>query len=287
MICVAISNEVIISFVPTTFFCEIYKDLMAFTMTLEKLNNQIDSTSDNKTDPQWNSIKYTKSSHVTINYQLAENNHCLINDTLGAEQNSIKILRTHLLSRMRANRWRTVMITSAQPGEGKTVTAINLAFAMAREYHQTIALVDCDMRKPSIAKYLGINNTSGIADYLLNEKPLNEIMVWPGVEKLILIAGNKAIPDSSEIIGSLKMKTMVAEMKYRYHDRYIIFDLPPLLSVPDPLVFMPLVDCVLLIVEAGGTSTRDIQKAQSLIPPEKLLGLVLNKDDSPQKEYYY
>lgn len=237
-------------------------------------------------DTQWTSLTYTESSHIEIDYQQAENNHCLITDAAGPELNCIKILRTHLLNKMRANGWRTVMITSVQPGEGKSVTAINLAFTMAWEYQQTIALVDCDMRKPSVGKYLGITNKPGIADYLLHDKPLNEIMLWPGVEKLVLIAGSQSHPEPSEILGSPKMKALVAEMKNRYQDRYILFDLPPLLSVPDPIVFMPLVDCVLFIVEAGRTSVRDIQKAQSLIPPEKLLGVVLNKDESPNNSYY-
>ena len=233
------------------------------------------------------SPEYTESTHIEIDYDVAKKNHCLISKESGIERDSIKILRTHLLNHTRANGWRTVMVTSVQPGEGKTVTAINLAFAMAQEHQQTVVLVDCDLRRPSIARYLGIKKSPGLAEYFLHDKPLNEIIRWPGVEKLTMIAGSRKIADPTEIIGSQKMGALVAELKNRYRDRYAFFDLPPLLSNADPIAFMPHVDCVILVVEAGRTTIREIRKAQSMIPPEKLLGFVLNKDNMPGSKYYY
>jgi non-specific protein-tyrosine kinase len=158
---------------------------------------------------------------------------------------------------------------------------------MAREYKQTVVLVDCDFRKPSIASYLGLKKVPGLAEYFFHDKPLNEIILWPGIAKLTMIAGSRQIADATEIMGSDKMGALVEELKNRYPERYTFFDLPPLLSNADPIAFMSHVDCVILVVEAGRTTAREIKKAQSLVPPDKLLGFILNKDTSTTKKYYY
>lgn len=227
---------------------------------------------------EWSPPDYGQSSRVRVDYQRADACHCLLTDTMAGEMlNNIKILRTRLLNLARTRGWRTILITSARPGEGKTVTAINLAFALAKEHRQTVVLVDGDLRNPCIADYLGFSVKNGLADYFLKKIPLSEIMVWPGVEKLVIVPGGRPIPDSAELIGSPEMQELVREMKERYQDRYILFDFPPLLNVADTLAFLPNVDCVLMVVEAGKTSSAEILQAKNLIPEEKLLGFVLNK----------
>lgn len=235
---------------------------------------------------EWRSPVYDTSQRVEIDYRQAAANHCLLTDRGNPATARIEMLRTHLLNQTRTRGWQTVMVTSAQPGEGKTMTAINLAFSMAREYQQTVALVDGDLRRPSIARYLGIQSRPGLAGYFLDDMPLHEVLLWPGIEKLTLIAGDRVVPNSAEVVGSPRMKKLVEEMRDRYKDRYIIYDVPPLLAVADAIAFIGHVDCVLMVVEAGRTTIQDIRKAQALIPEEKLLGMVLNKDTSPCHDYY-
>ncbi|PIE73888.1 MAG: tyrosine protein kinase [Deltaproteobacteria bacterium] len=242
-------------------------------------------TKENTSTDTWQAPVYKQTRAVTIDTSVAKANHCLVTTENKEAVAGMEVLRSHLLNHTRTNGWRTVMITSAQPGEGKTLTAINLALTMAREYQQTVVLVDADLRKPSVAQYLGIGPQPGLADYFLGDTPLQDIMLWPGVEKLTMIAGDKAVPNAAEIMGSPKMKELVLELKDRYQDRYALFDLPPLLALADPISFIDHVDCVLLVVEAGQTSSRDIKKAQSLIPDDKLLGLVLNRDTAPRQPY--
>lgn len=227
---------------------------------------------------EWSAPVYGQSSRVRIDYQRAADCHLILTDNMAGDKlNSIKILRTRLLNLAREKGWRTILITSTHPGEGKTVTAINLAFALAREHQQTVVLVDGDLRNPCIADYLGFSVQHGLADYFQKEVSLNEIMVWPGVEKLVIVPGGRPIADSAELIGSPEMQELVREMKDRYQDRYILFDFPPLLNVADTLAFLPHVDCVLMVVESGRTSPAEILQAKSWIPEEKLLGFVLNK----------
>ena len=179
------------------------------------------------------------------------------------------------------------MITSVQAGEGKTLTAINLAVTFAKEYDQTVLLVDCDLRRQKVHQYLNFSSEKGIVDYLMNGHPLNDLIVWPNIEKLTLISGGKTIANSAELLGSPKMKALVQEIKSRYDDRCVIFDTPPILGWADAIAFAPLVDCILMVVEEGRTSIKDVNKALEMIPKEKFLGFVLNRRKSPLNKYYY
>ena len=198
-----------------------------------------------------------------------------------------KVLRTSIQQRMKENGWNTIMITSVQSGEGKTLTCINLAVSFAKEFNQTVLLVDCDLKRRSIQQYLNISFDKGIVDYLMNSCALKDIIIWPGIEKLTLISGGKTIANSAELLGSPKMKALVHEIKNRYDDRYIIFDTPPALGLSDAIAFAPLVDCILLVVEEGRTSIKDVKKALELIPAEKFLGFVLNRRKVSGHKYYY
>ncbi len=99
---------------------------------------------------QWQAPVYKQSRTVKINRNIALANHCLLSEEMSEALANLEVLRTHLLEQTRTKGWRTIMVTSAQPGEGKTLTVVNLALTMAREYHQTVVLVDCDLRKPSV-----------------------------------------------------------------------------------------------------------------------------------------
>lgn len=221
------------------------------------------------------SPSYTISRSVTLNPQVLAANRC-VGYQDSREMEFYKVLRTQILQRTNGG-GSTVMVTSALPGEGKTLTAINLAFTFAKEFKQTALLVDCDLRKQQIHKVLGFASEKGIVDYLLNDCPIQELFVWPGVEKLTVISGGKTVKDSSELLGSPGMKDLVTDMKNRYPDRYVFFDVPPLLTSADSLAFAPFVDYILVTVQAGQTSLQDVNKALRLLPGEKVLGLVMNR----------
>ena len=243
------------------------------------LESQPDDDSANVTvsSAGWLSPRYATSHPVQLDWDAVTRNHCvgLLPDTHEAEY--YKLLRIQIRQHMAERKWKTVMITSVAPGEGKTVTAINLAAMMAREYTQTILLVDTDLRNQAIRRYLGYDYDKGLADYLLDDCPLQRIIVWPGIEKLTLISGGRTVNNSAETLNSPRMLALVREMKQRYGDRYIFFDLPPMLGNSDALSFAPLVDAILLVVAAGRTPMPEVRKALALLPREKILGLVLNR----------
>lgn len=245
------------------------------------------------TDPQAQAQRAesvsTASRAVQLNAKTLRRNRCVAFFSESPGLAYYKLLRTQIVQRCQANDWKTIMITSAVPGEGKTVTAINLAATFAKAYDQTCLLVDCDLQRQMIHHYLGISSPVGLADYLRNGTPLEKIIlrpVWPGVEQLTLISGGKPVPeDSAELISASKMARLAVEMKTRYPDRYIFFDLPPLLAAADAMAFAPMVDCIVMVVHPK-TSFDEVNDALELIPKEKFVGFVLNAVESTSHSYY-
>jgi protein-tyrosine kinase len=227
----------------------------------------------------WFSPSYRISRTVKLNPQILAENRCVGYQSEALELEYYRVLRTHILQQT-VGKGNTVMVTSANPGEGKTLTAINLAFSFAREFKHTALLVDCDLKSQQIHERLGFSNGKGLVDYLIDDVPLSDLIVWPGVEKLTVISGGNTFKDSSELLGSLGMKNLVMDMKTRYPERYVFFDAPPLLTCADALAFAPLVDYVLIVVRAGKTSLQDVNRALKLLPSEKILGLVMNRQQN-------
>lgn len=229
----------------------------------------------------WISPKYSESKSIKLDLQKVCDNRCVCMLQDAPEIENYKVLRTQIQQRTKADGLNTIMVTSVHAGEGKTVTSINLAITFAKEFNQTVLLVDNDLRQQNIHRYLGISSKGGVIDYLKNGTPLTELIIWPGIEKLTFISGGRAVYDTTELLVSPRMKDLVAEMKTRYDDRYIIFDVPPILGVSDAIAFAPLVDSIIMVVEYGRTLVKDVEKALELIPKEKFLGFVLNKQKNP------
>ncbi len=224
----------------------------------------------------WVSPSYTHSRTIPLNPLTAAANRCVAVLPNSPDIEAYKLLRTQILQKTEQGSGRAVMITSPLPGEGKTTTAINLAFTFAREFKQTVLLVDCDFRRQRIHELLGIRSEKGLVNHLLNDEPVSDLIIWPGIEKLTLISGGRTIQESTEVLGSPRMKALVQDMKTRYPDRYIFFDVPAILTSADALALAPQVDHILMVVSAGSTPLSEVKRALQLLPAEKMLGLVLN-----------
>jgi protein-tyrosine kinase len=147
----------------------------------------------------------------------------------------------------------------------------------------------CDYNQidKQIHQMLGYDSDKGIIDYLLRDVPMNELIVWPGIEKLTVISGGQTVQESSELLGSPRMKELVTSMRDRYPDRTVLFDAPPVLSAADALALAPLVDHILLVVQAGKTPVPDVKRALQFLPKDKVLGIVLNRMETSSKKTYY
>ena len=222
---------------------------------------------------------YTLSRSVKLNPRVMAANRCVAFLPDSPEVEFYRQLRTRILQMSRSDEGTgaTVMVTSALPGEGKTLTAINLALTFAKEFKQTALLVDCDLRQQQVHGMMGFASQRGLVDYLMDDCPVPELFVWPGVEKLTVISGGKTVKDSCELLGSPGMRDLVLDMKHRYPERYVFFDAPSILTSADAIAFAPLVDHILVVTRAGETSLKELNRALELLPQEKVLGLVLNR----------
>lgn len=192
-----------------------------------------------------------------------------------------KILSTQVLHRLRENHWNALAVSSPNAGEGKTLTAINLAISLAKEVTYTVLLVDADLRDPSIHRYFGLQPELGLSDYLLHDVPLTDLLIHPaGIPRFVILPGGKPLTNSTEMLNSPKMTHLVDELKSRYASRIVLFDVPPLLSSADTLAFSPYVDAALLVIEEGKTGANDAQRASALLANTQLIGTVLNKSRS-------
>ena len=236
----------------------------------------------------WVSPSYSVSREVRLDPAVLEKNRVVAYNTASSEIEAYRVLRTRILHRTKRTGGTTIMVTSALSGEGKTVTAVNLALTFAKAYRQTALLVDADLRRQQVHQVLGIESDRGLGDYLRDGCDISELIVWPGVEKLTVISGGKRIEESSELLGSPGMRTLVQGMKSRYPDRYVIFDAPPVLAGADAISLAPLVDHILFVVQADKSSMADVRKSLGMLPKEKILGLVLNRQaDADATKYYY
>ena len=232
-------------------------------------------------------ISYTQTRTVKISRELLERNRIITGSAQDIHSDAYRMLRTQVMQRMSENQWNVLAVTSPGAGEGKTLTAINLAISLAMELDYTVLLVDADLRKPGVHSYFDLTPEYGLSDYLTSDIQLSELLIHPDVvEHLVILPGGNAITNSSEMLSSPKMKQLVEEVKNRYSSRIILFDVPPLLATADALAFSPYVDAALLVIEEGKTTAEDAKYALDMLQGTSVIGTVLNKADNIKTEIY-
>jgi non-specific protein-tyrosine kinase len=179
----------------------------------------------------------------------------------------------------------TILITSANPNEGKTMVSFNLATAIAQEIQKKAILVLADLRKPVIP-FSFPQKAKGLSNYLTDGIPISEIIIHVEEGKLLVIPSGPASRQSSELIGSDRMKQLLISLRALGEDTYIIIDSPPILSTAEPTVLSKMVDGVILVVTADRTSRESVQRAVKLIDRDKIIGVVLNQVDLKGPGYY-
>ncbi len=182
----------------------------------------------------------------------------------------------------------TLMVTSSIPGEGKSITALNLAISLAQEYDHTVLLIDADLRRPTIHTYLNMQKKKGLADCLTGEADLSEVIIATGIGKLSVVTAGHEVSNPAELFSSSRMKDLLEEIKHRYHDRFIIFDTPPLLPFAETLSLAHLVDGVVFVVKEQLATQTNVKDALEALKGCKVLGIVYNDTSIAQNlERYY
>jgi protein-tyrosine kinase len=197
-----------------------------------------------------------------------------------------RMLRTQVLQRLDAHGWRSLAIFSPGTDDGKTTTATNLAVSLASDRLHTVLLVDFDFKRPTLAACLGLTPEFGADDALTGRAPLEDCLYHPeGFDRLVVLPARATLDNSSEILAGPQSRELVAELRTRYPERVIIYDLPPVLYADDALSFAPLVECGLVVAAEGRTRRNDLVRTIELLNKTPLVGTVLNRASDPPSGY--
>src|SRR5580704_6679598 len=189
-----------------------------------------------------------------------------------------RMLRAQLLQRCRASGMRALGIVSAANGEGKTLTAVNLAISLAAEPNQSVCLVDLDLRRPSVATTLGIAPERGLESWLSADGEPESLGVCEleDVPRLTVVATMAPVPGSSEVLAGPRARTLMKELRAASESSLLIIDLPPALLSDDVLTLAPLLDGFILVITEARTRRDDVDRVFELLGRDRIIGTVLN-----------
>jgi len=210
-------------------------------------------------------------------------------DSRSSVAEAYRVLRTSVLLSSTEKPPKTILVTSGQPGEGKTTTAVNTAISLS-QLGASVLIIDCDLRKPSVHKLLGVDHVEGVSSYMSRRMALDDVIHKLPIPNLSVMTSGRIPPNPAEMISSTRMKEMLAILCERFD--HIIIDSPPLLKVTDPVILSTLVDGVILVVH-GGKSSRDVvrrTRQELSIAGARIFGVVLNNvsvHDEAYDSYYY
>ena len=200
-----------------------------------------------------------------------------INEPYGIVTEEYNKLRTLILSLTNSEpRQNTLLVTSAVPNEGKTLTAVNLALSMARSTDHTVLLIDADFRRPSIHTLFDIEKGPGFVQCLRDNLPFEQALVKTGLGKLDILPAGEQLDDPLELISSKNMQRIVKEIKERYSDRYVIFDSPPVLPFADARVLAALMDGTIFVTREKHSRINQVKEGLATLLDSHVLGVLCN-----------
>lgn len=197
-------------------------------------------------------------------------------------------LKTLLVQHTKGESRNMLLVSSSISSEGKSITALNLALTLAQESDHTVLLVDADLRKPSIHRYLGLEKRAGLTECLLGEVDFKDAVIHTGIGKLALLqAGKEARRNPGEIFSSQKTREFFAEVKRRYPDRYVIIDSPPVLPFAETRSLSTMVDGVILVAKEGMVPLRQLKETLDCLKGTHILGIVYNEATEETQSVYH
>ncbi|MBW1916286.1 MAG: polysaccharide biosynthesis tyrosine autokinase [Deltaproteobacteria bacterium] len=200
-----------------------------------------------------------------------------------------KVLRAQILFPQSGTRKKSIMVTSAFPGEGKTFVAANLGVSIASGINEHVLLVDGDFRRPNLHKMLGYSNTAGLHEYLTDKKDLADLIIRTRLDKLSFLPAGSPSHNPSELLASNEMKGFLEEVRDRYDDRLIIIDAAPVQATAEASVLSNYVEGVILVVRSQKAPREMVLRTVEALGRNKILGVIFNGYSKSLKQYgkYY
>ena len=199
-----------------------------------------------------------------------------------------KMLRTNILSLKAVKNYKTFVITSSVNGEGKTVTTLNLAMSIAHDLNKkSVLLIDADMRKGKVTRYLGFNSHAGLSEVLTGKAEADSVLISPDIDNFSVILAGKVPKNPAELLGSKKMQSLIASFKTRFD--YIFIDTPPVMSLTDACILGRMVDGVVLVIQAGRTQRGTVKHAQNRLHQAgaRTIGCIMTNVEYHLPQYLY
>jgi capsular exopolysaccharide synthesis family protein len=211
-----------------------------------------------------------------------------LNDRKSPMAEAYRHLRTSLLFSSAGKPPQTILVTSSQPSEGKTTTAINTAITLAQA-DADVVIIDCDLRRPRLHNHFGLENTQGLTNYLSGEEGTEALLkTYPGLPRLKIITSGPIPPNPAELLSSQEMKNLLQTLRGKY--KHVIIDSPPAISFTDAAILSTLVDGVVLVAMAGKSSVHLMRRFKQRLGTigARVYGVVLNgiKANSMEYDYY-
>jgi protein-tyrosine kinase len=224
-----------------------------------------------------------------LNWQTLEQHRIIAHSAADRRAKAFDMLRTQVLQSMDQKNWHFLAVTSPTVGCGKTVTAINLALSIARQPDRPVLLIDMDLQRPAVAKYLGLNGRQGLQGILEGRTSFADGLTrahFDGCELLILPV-EAPTARSSELIGSRIMSKLLQDIRRDFKSHIVIFDMPPILQSDEVIATLPKMDCALLVTAVGVSTARQITECRGHLKSTEVVRLVLNKTQEVAEDYYY
>lgn len=198
-----------------------------------------------------------------------------------------RMLRAQVLHRVRAGGLGAIGIVSSAGGEGKTLTAINLALSLAADPNQRVTLIDLDLRRPAVAATLGLAPPLGLDGWLTAEHPVASVLYGlEGFDRLSLVPTVAPLGAASEALTGNRTRELIETLRSTESRRLLVADLPPALLSDHVLTVSPLLDGFVLVVTEGQTRRDDVERVFELLGRDRIIGTVLNRSaDSEQRAY--
>lgn len=197
-----------------------------------------------------------------------------------------RLLRSRLQNRLKKSNWFSLAIASPNSGDGKTVTALNLAISIAREKQKPVYLLDLDMRNPSVCRFLGIQDIRPLPDYFQGHSRPEDVLFETSFPNLIVAGALGPTEGASEMLAGPRFSDLLAHIRLRSPDAFVLVDSPPVTLTDEALLIGPRVDGFLVVVSEGKTERKDLSQTLATLGEFTVAGVVINRSSDGQTTGY-